>query len=69
MLLNGIWTTVPDLRQRILELAKKRHVITADAFPPKLQLGFPFDHAVHVISVSPAKEQPKWIRTRIEELE
>lgn len=69
VLLNGIWTTAPDLRQPILELARTRHVITADAFPPKLQLGFRFDYAVHVISVSPAKEQPKWIRTRIEVLE
>lgn len=69
VLLNGIWTSAPELRQSILEMAKIRHVIAADAFPANIQLGFRFEHPVHIISVSPAKEQPKWIRTRIEVIE
>lgn len=63
VLLNGIWSMVPELRDGILNLARKKHVVLADALPPQRR-----DAAdkkigpVHVLTLTPAGDQPYFIK-------
>jgi hypothetical protein len=66
ILLNGIWQHVPDLHGEILDTARKANVIIADALslkPGDLTSRVPAP--AHLVTVSPAREQPEWIRVEI----
>jgi hypothetical protein len=67
VLLNDIWRRVPALQPEIMDLARTSHVVVADALALK-----PGDLAgralapTHLVAVSPAREQPAWIRVEIQ---
>lgn len=61
VLLNGVWSIFPDLREEILSMAERKHVILADQqiFVARTALGP--EHPLHTISVSTARENSNWI--------
>lgn len=61
ILLNGIWSAMPDLRDDILSLASRRHVVIADQPVAVPGQGIGAEHPVHVLKVSAADENPGWI--------
>jgi hypothetical protein len=67
ILLNGIWQHVPALQSEILDAARKSHVVIADALTLKpTGLTRCVRTPVHVVTVSPARERPEWIRIEIQ---
>jgi hypothetical protein len=67
VLLNDIWRRVPALQTEILDLARTSHVVVADALalkPGDLTSRVPTP--THLVTVSPAREQPAWIRVEIQ---
>jgi hypothetical protein len=67
VLLNDIWQRVPALQPEIMDLARTSHVIVADALalkPGALTSRVPTP--VHLVTVSPAREQPAWIRVELQ---
>jgi hypothetical protein len=69
VLLNEVWRRVPAQQREILDLARKSHVVIADALPIK-----PGDWTIrgtgsmHLVIVSPVRERPELIRTDIQAL-
>jgi hypothetical protein len=67
ILLNDIWHRVPNLRPEIIAAASESHVVVADSLSLK-----PGDRATgmhvttHLVTVSPARERPEWIRLDIQ---
>jgi hypothetical protein len=67
ILLNGIWQHVPALQSEILDAVRESHLVIADALtlkPAGLTRYAPTP--VHVVTVSPARERPEWIRVEIQ---
>ena len=67
VLLNDIWRRVPALQPEIMDLARTSHVVVADAFvlkPGDLTGRAPAP--THLVTVSPTREQPAWIRVEIQ---
>ncbi|HEY5479993.1 MAG TPA: hypothetical protein VIL39_00795 [Verrucomicrobiae bacterium] len=67
VLLNDIWRRVPALQPEIMDLARTSHVVVADALalkPGDLTSRVPTP--THLVAVSPAREQPAWIRVEIQ---
>jgi hypothetical protein len=67
ILLNDIWRRVPALQQEIMDLAHTSHVVVANALvlkPGDLKSRVPTP--AHLVTVSPAREQPEWIRIEIQ---
>ena len=66
LLLNGIWSAVPNLRRQILEQAGRRHVISADVNAPEaIEFRRSVNERVGIVTVSHAKEDSSWIRVRV----
>ena len=67
VLLNDIWRRVPELQSEILDLARTSHVVVADALTLKAgNLASLAPTPTHLITVSPAREQPAWIRVEVQ---
>jgi hypothetical protein len=67
ILLNGVWPHVPALQSEILDRARKSHVVIADALtlnPASLKSRV--STPVHVVTVSPSRERPDWLRVEIQ---
>jgi hypothetical protein len=63
---DGVLSYAPDLREEIAGCGRRAHVIVADEFEFNVRdiaKGFP--PPVHVLSVSPAREAPEWIKTEV----
>lgn len=65
ILLNGVWTLMPELRQQILELGLKHHVVLSI---PKLPEDLPSATKAfsHIVTVSQAREGEQWIRLKVD---
>lgn len=62
LLFNGVWSLVPELRNEMLNWAKRRHVIIADANPPdRSQLVRKKIKPVHVLWLSQVSANPALI--------
>lgn len=61
VLLNGIWSAWPELRDDILLLAARKHVIIADQRIAISRADFSAEHPFHTLSVSAARENSTWI--------
>ena len=67
VLLNDIWRRVPELQSEILDLARASHVVVADALALKQgDLASRAPTPTHLVTVSPAREQPAWIRVEVQ---
>lgn len=69
VLLNGVWSKAPGLQPQILDLARRAHVIVADQviFAPKQPIGI-LPSPAHLVTVSPARECPEWLRVEVHAL-
>ena len=67
ILLNGVWSRTPELQPQVVDLARRAHVIVADQtiFPPK-QPFTTLPSPVHLVTVSPARECPEWLRVEVQ---
>ena len=67
VLLNGVWSKAPELHRQILDLAGRAHVIVADQtiLPPKPPVPY-LPPPAHLVTVSPARECPEWLRVEIQ---
>ncbi len=66
ILLNGVWSQVPELHRAILALAHQQHIIIAEKdvllpTKPALKTGLP----VHQLTVSRSRRNPEWIEVGI----
>ena len=62
ILLNGVWSAAPELRQDIVQLGVKKHVIvTAQNPPTTTELAPDAGPAVHLLTVSVTRENPTWL--------
>ena len=62
VLLNGIWTAMPELHNDILSLAQRRHVIVADQeISLSARTSLRSEHPLHILAVSSARENLNWI--------
>jgi hypothetical protein len=69
ILLNGVWQNAPTSHSEIREAARKSHVVVADGSAPKaVDLTRGGLTPAHLVTVSPAREQPQWIRIEIQAL-
>jgi hypothetical protein len=69
VLLNTVWSKIPAMQPAIIDAAGHAHVVVADAFGPKsIERPTHFPGPVHLVTVSPAREQPHWIRVVIQRL-
>jgi hypothetical protein len=67
MLLNGIWRKVPELQPEIIAAARESHVVVAEALALKpVDLSNRVPGPTHLITVSPAREQPQWLHVDIQ---
>jgi hypothetical protein len=67
VLLNDIWRRVPALQPDIMELARTSHVIVADALALRAgDLAGRAPAPTHLVTVSPAREKPEWVRVEIQ---
>jgi hypothetical protein len=67
LLLNGVWSAAPALRRQILELASRHHVIVSvSRMPEPKELAGLVKTPVHLVTVSPTREEENWIRVKIE---
>lgn len=64
VLLNGIWSALPDLHNEILDLATRRHVIVADHQVSIQRPNKEPWQPVNVLSVSMARANSEWIAVR-----
>jgi hypothetical protein len=65
-LFNGVWNRALELREEIASCARQAHVIVADEFEfTRRDIGKGFPPPVHLISVSPAREKPEWMKVQI----
>jgi hypothetical protein len=65
ILLNGIWALMPELRQDILELGLKHHVVlTVPKAPEDLQVGS--KASPHLITMSQPRAGDQCIRLKVE---
>jgi hypothetical protein len=62
VLLNGIWSALPELHNDILSLATRRHIIVADQQISMPRAALPTEHPFHTLSISAARENANWIR-------
>ncbi len=65
ILLNGIWAAMPELRNDILALAARRHVILADQQISVSRVTKQVENPLHTLSVSAVRENPTWIAVQI----
>jgi len=65
ILLNGIWSALPEVRNDILSLAARRHVIVADQQITVPRVALQADHPVHSLSISTARENINWISVQV----
>jgi hypothetical protein len=67
VLLNGVWSKTRDLHREIIDLARRAHVIVADQviFPPE-QIVETLPCPLHLVTVTPARECPEWLRVEIQ---
>jgi hypothetical protein len=65
-LFNGILSHAPEMQNEIAGCARRAHVIVANGVGLNLRdLGKGFPPPVHLISVSPSREVPEWIKVEI----
>jgi hypothetical protein len=69
VLLNGILGQAPDLQPQVFDLARRAHVVVADQviFPPK-QSSHAVPSPAHLVTISPARECPEWLRVEVQAL-
>lgn len=67
ILLNGIWTTAPDLQTDIIALAKNKHVILAEQTGPAPN-SLPYSTASisQILKISASRENSYWINVEIQ---
>lgn len=66
VLLNGVWSLVPELRKEIVVLASQRHVIVADQpLPNPTDLTRGAAHPVHILTVSAFSENSSRIKVEV----
>ena len=65
VLLNGIWSNVPELRGDILSLAARKHVVVADQQISVPRTALQSEHPLHALSVSAARQNADWIAVEI----
>ena len=61
ILLNGIWSALPDLRHDILSLASRRHVIVAEQQVAVPKSALETEHPQHTLFISTPRENSNWI--------
>jgi hypothetical protein len=67
VLLNSIWSLVPDLEGQILDMTGTHHLVVADARPPDLRrIATGIETEFHIINISPVRENERSIRLKIE---
>lgn len=66
ILLDHVWNRVSDLHPEIVDLAARCHVLVADEFLKLEDLVHRVPSPVHILTVTPAREQPEWIRVTIQ---
>lgn len=67
ILLNSVWSLAPQLQQEILHLARKRHVIIADAkLPPRADLEGRIEARLHVITLASTTDNERLLRLQVE---
>jgi len=66
ILLNGVWQNAAQLHSEIREAARKSHVIVAEVALKAGQLASRELASTHLVTVSPARERPDWIRIEIQ---
>lgn len=66
ILLGHVWNRVPHLHQEIVQLARRCHVVVADDPLKTEELVRRLPGPVLLLGVSPAREQPEWIRVTIQ---
>src|SRR5581483_7327484 len=66
VLLNNVWSALPEFRSDILSLAKHRHVIVADQQISLPKPDFKPEYSIRTLSVASAKENFNWIAVRIQ---
>lgn len=66
ILLGHVWNRTPHLHPEIMQLAKRCHVVVADDPLKTEDLARRIPGPVHLLSVSPVREQPEWIRVTIQ---
>jgi hypothetical protein len=63
LLFNGVWSSVPELRENLIHAAGSKHVILAEAGMPDLAwLKVRISTAIHVVTLSATKVVPGGIR-------
>lgn len=66
ILLGHVWNRIPHLHPEIVQLAGRCHVFVADEPLKTEDLVRRIQEPVHIVTVSPAREQPEWIRVTIQ---
>lgn len=65
VLLGGVWNRVSHLHSEMVQLAGRCHVVVADEFPKPDELTRRIPRPVCTLTVTPAREQPEWIRVAV----
>jgi hypothetical protein len=61
ILLNGIWSALPELRNDVLSLATRRHVIVAEQQIAVPRSTLEKEHPRHTLLISTPRENSNWI--------
>lgn len=62
VLLNGVWSELPELRSDILRLTERKHVILADHMMPTRAEAKGICPEIHFVTISQCKNDPERIR-------
>jgi hypothetical protein len=69
IVLNGVWSKVPEIGKDIISLAGQRHVIVAEQAPPVgSELTLAGNDPVHSLVVSTSRENASWLAVEIRRL-
>jgi hypothetical protein len=66
VLLGGVWNRIPNVHTEIGGLATRCHVIVADELLKHEDLARRVPGPVRMLTVTPTREQPEWIRVTIQ---
>lgn len=66
ILLNGIWSALPELRHDVLSLATRRHVIMADLEIAVPRTALDTKSPRHTLAISTARENNNWIAIQMQ---
>lgn len=67
LLFNGVWSATPELREAILDLASKQHVVLTVDQIPEFRSGATWKRLItHIVTLSPVREHEQWIRLKVQ---